>query len=96
MSPLIFVGEGSSGVMGAGLRPLGHAIAGWQAKAHPLSLRSEFVSPGYVKMNEFLITRDDCKKNSTCLSAAVCAALTTSADCCKNAVLPLGNLGSIR
>ena len=61
-----------------------------------LSFVSPFVSPGHVKMCRLLITREERNNNSTGLNTAICAQLTTSADLCKNAVLPLGNLRSIR
>jgi len=61
-----------------------------------LNFVSPVVSPGGVKMGGFLITRDKAMRYSTCLIRAACAQLRTSAHFCKNDVLPLGNLRSIR
>jgi len=61
-----------------------------------LSFVSPVVSPRCLKMGKLLITHDDGNNYSRHLDTAVCAQPTTSADCCKNAVLPLGNLRSIR
>jgi len=47
-------------------------------------------------MGKLLITRDDHNNYSRHLDTAVCPLLTTSADSCKNAILPLGNPCSIR
>jgi hypothetical protein len=46
-------------------------------------------------MGKLLITRDDGNNYSRDLDTAACPLLTTSADSCKNAILPLGNLRSI-
>ncbi len=54
------------------------------------------VSPGWVKMCRLLITREEPNNNSTGSIRAICAMLMTSADLCKSAVLPLGNVRSIR
>jgi hypothetical protein len=61
-----------------------------------LSFVSPFVSPGWVKMCRFVITREEPNNNSTGSITAICAQVMTSADLCKSAVLPLGNPCSIR
>jgi hypothetical protein len=53
-------------------------------------------SPGQVKIGSFLITWDDRNNYSTRLKAVICSLLMTSANSCKNAILPLGNPCSIR
>ena len=61
-----------------------------------LSFVSPFVSPGWVKMCRFLITREEPNNNSTSWIKALCALLMTSVNLCKSGVLPLGNPCSIR
>jgi hypothetical protein len=57
-----------------------------------LSFVSPVVSPGWVKMGRFQITRDDRNSYSRRLKAVIYILLMTSANSSKNAVLPLGNL----
>jgi hypothetical protein len=53
-----------------------------------LSFVSPFVSPGWVKMCRFVITREEPNNNSTRWIRAVCAQLSASADLCKSGALP--------